>query len=251
MDGEPSAPLTPEEWAVAHILGRGALYRLLGGAFAPPLAWRFQELAHVATMAAAAPVVDERLRGPLARFADAARDADPAAVAAEYVSLFDRQARCSPYEGAYRGAGLAGKGVLLADVAGFYAAFGLGPAAGAPDMEDHVAAELEFMSALCFKEAHALAISAAEPLAVTRDAEAAFLRDHLGGWAAAFARDLDAATALGFYTAAAALLAAWMDIELAALGVAPVPVAGRVPGGADEEALGCPVAGPAGGGRRD
>jgi TorA maturation chaperone TorD len=199
-------------------------------------------MAHVATMAAAASTTPEPLRPPLARFADAARDADPAAVAAEYVFLFDREVRCAPYEGAYGGRGLAGKGAQLADVAGFYAAFGLRPAETQADMEDHVAAELEFMSALAFKEAWALGEHDAGALEVTRAAEATFLRDHLGTWALAFAQAVQSATPLPFYVTAAGVLAAWVEADAAARGVEPARLEGlQAP--AEEECFTCPMAG--------
>jgi TorA maturation chaperone TorD len=233
--------LTPAELAAARALARGAIYRLLGEAFAYPRAWRFREMAHVAGMAAVAPTTPEPVRPTLAHFADAARDADPAAVAAEYVFLFDRQVRCPPYEGAYGARGLAGKGAQLADVAGFYAAFGLRPADAQADMEDHIAAELEFMSALAVKEAYALAESHAEGLVVTRDAQAAFLRDHLGTWATAFARQVQAATPLPFYVAAAELLAAWVNAENFTLGVDPARVASP-DAPAEEDCFTCPMA---------
>ena len=80
----------------------------------------------------------------------------PDEVARAYVSALERPAGCSPYEGSYGAAPLlAGKGAALADIAGFYAAFGMTP--GAAEVEDHIAAELEFMSVLALKEAAALA----------------------------------------------------------------------------------------------
>jgi DMSO reductase family type II enzyme chaperone len=242
MTGMADDILTPAELAVASALARGAIYRLLGEAFAYPRAWRFQEMAHVAGMAAVAPTMPEPVRPPLARFADAARDADPAAVAAEYVFLFDRQVRCAPYEGGYGAArGLAGKGAQLADVAGFYAAFGLRPAGDQADMEDHVAAELEFMSALAIKEAWALGEHDADGLEVTQAAEATFLRDHLGAWAAAFAQEVQSTTPLPFYIAAAELLAAWIEAEVVAVGVEPVRMEGP-DAPAEEECFSCPMA---------
>jgi putative dimethyl sulfoxide reductase chaperone len=245
MTGMAEDILTPAELAVARALARGATYRLLGEAFAYPRAWRFQEMAHVAGMAVAVPTTPEPVRPRLARFAAAARDADPAAVAAEYVFLFDRQVRCPPYEGAYGAAhGLAGKGAQLADVACFYAAFGLRPAGGQADMEDHVAAELEFMSALAIKEAWALGEHDADALEVTQAAEVAFVRDHLGTWAGAFAREVQAATPLPFYVAAADVLTAWVEAEVAMLGVAPARVAGP-DAPAEEECFTCPMTGPA------
>jgi DMSO reductase family type II enzyme chaperone len=241
MTGMADDILTPAELAVAGALARGALYRLLGEAFAYPRAWRFQEMAHVAEMTAVAPTTPEPLRPPLARFAAAARDADPAAVAAEYVFLFDRQVRCPPYEGAYGAArGLAGKGAQLADVAGFYAAFGLRPAEAQADMEDHVAAELEFMSALAVKEAWALGEHDGDGLEVTRAAEVAFLRDHLGAWASAFARAVQSVTPLPFYVAAADVLAAWVEADGAALGIEPTRLEDADPV-VEEEGFTCPM----------
>lgn len=232
-----------EEQEVAQALGRAAVYRLLGAAFAYPVAWRFQELAHVAAMAAEAPALAPAVREPLARFAAVAREVDPVAVAAEYVFLFDRQVRCPPYEGAYAAAREpAGKAARLADIAGFYAAFGVTPAAGQPDMEDHVAAELEFMSILALKEAYARGEAHLEGLEVTRGAESGFLADHLGCWPAAFAEALRAATPIPFYTAAAELLDAWVAAELRALGVRPAwaPGAGAAP--PEAESFTCPMA---------
>jgi TorA maturation chaperone TorD len=230
------------EAAVVAALARAGIYRLLGEAFAYPRAWRCPEMSRVAGLAAEAPTTPALLRAPLARFSDAARGADPAAVSAEYVVLFDRQVRCPPYEGAYGAAGgLAGKGAQLADVAGFYAAFGLRAAGDQADMEDHVAAELEFLSALALKEAWALGERDADALEVTRAAEAAFLRDHLGTWAVAFARALQAATPVPFYVAAAEVLAAWVEAEVAALGVEPVRVAGPA-APAEEGGFTCPMA---------
>ena len=228
--------------AVEHALARAALYRLLAGAWLYPTAARLADLARAATTAAENPLLPE-LREPLAALAAAARGAEPAAAAEEHVFLFDRQVRCSPYEGAYGdGPQLAGKSAALADVAGFYAAFGLGPAEGRPDMEDHVGAELEFMSALALKEAWALGAGDAEGVAVTRHAQVAFLRDHLGRWAETFAGEVAAATPLPTYTAAAALLTIWIGAESDRLGAAPARVAGRL--GHDplqEDALTCPL----------
>ncbi len=233
---------TPVEQEVEHALGRAAIYRLLGAAFAYPVTWRLQELADLAAPSTEAPALAPSVREPLARFAAIAREADPIAAAVEYVFLFDRQVRCPPYEGAYTAAReLAGKAARLADIAGFYAAFGVAPAASQPDMEDHVAAELEFMSILALKEAYARGEAHAEGLEVTRGAESAFLADHLGCWAAVFAEALRRATPLPFYTAAAELLAAWVAAELRALGVRPA----WAPGGdapPEEESLTCPMA---------
>jgi TorA maturation chaperone TorD len=164
-------------------------------------------------------------------------------LAGEHVFLFDRQVRCPPYESAYTAAPrMAGKSAELADVAGFYTAFGLMPAEARPDMEDHIAVELEFMSALALKEAYALAEADADGVAVTRAAEVAFLTDHLGRWAEAFGGSLRAATPLPYYAAAAELLTAWVLAEVAALKATPTRLEALAdPGPAGDEAFTCPM----------
>jgi TorA maturation chaperone TorD len=239
--GPSEAPGTAEA-AVSAALVRAAVYRLLAGAFLVPTPARLEGLAAGARDAA------ESLDGPLAeavrRLAEATAAADPSATAAEHGFLFGRQVRCSPYESAYSGLSPFGdKSARLADVAGFYSAFGLGPAAAAPEMEDHIGAELEFMSALALKEAWALAEGDAEALAVTRDAERAFLGEHLGRWAGAFAAEVEAATPLPNLTVAAALLAFWIDAEVEALGATPTRATG--PDDVDPEdaaPFACPLA---------
>lgn len=244
MTAEAPGPLVADA-DVAAALGRAALYRLLGAVFAYPGPERCAEIARLAGAIGETSLADARIAPALTRLAGAARDADPPAVAAEHVFLFDRQVHCSPHEGSYGDAPqLAGKSVLLADIAGFYTAFGLAPTSGEPEVEDHIVAELEFMSALAVKEAWALAEGEAEGLAVTRGAQAAFLTDHLSRWAATFAEAIEAATPLPYYTAAAALLARWVDTECERVGVAPRRVAGRL--GDDPmqaETFTCPMAG--------
>jgi TorA maturation chaperone TorD len=209
------------EQAIARALSRAAAYRLLSRALTPPTPLRVAEVGREAAAAAARAELDPETRPRLHALARAAADTDPQALAEEHVFLFDRQVRCSPCEGAYGdGPQLAGKAAALADVSGFYAAFGLSAQDGPSEAEDHIVTELEFMSALALKEAWALAGGAAEGHEVTVRAQAAFLRDHLGCWAAAFADELAAATPLPYYTAVADALRIWVATEMRELGVA-------------------------------
>jgi TorA maturation chaperone TorD len=230
----------PEEQQVARALMRAAVYRLLGGAWAYPTPSHLEDLAALAESVA----VDSPLAPVFAAFASAARGADAEATAQEYVFLFDREARCPPYEGAWGDAPqMAGKSALLADIAGFYAAFGLEPSAVHPDAEDHIAPECEFMSALCLKEAYALAEGMTEGLEVTGRAQASFLGEHLGRWAETFAGAVKEATPLPYYGVLADLLIAWVREEIAGVGADPQRVVGRF--GYDpvqEEAFTCPMA---------
>ncbi|MBI2524958.1 MAG: molecular chaperone TorD family protein [Candidatus Rokubacteria bacterium] len=234
--------MTPEEVGLA--LARAGVYRLLGGAFAYPAAASLEELSRLAVAAAAGPLGVPPLGGALLALAKALRESDAAELALEHVLLFDRQVRCPPYEGAYGDVPqLAGKAAQLADVAGFYAAFGLEQARGRPDCEDHIAAELEFMSVLALKEAYLLAEGDGEGVEVTRQGQARFLSDHLGRWAQALADALREATALPYYAAAGDLLAAWVGAEVSRVGASPLRVETRR--GHDplqEENFSCPVA---------
>lgn len=73
-------------------------------------------------------------------------------------------------------------GYRLADIAGFYQAFGTQVA---PESEraDHLAVELEFMHLLAVKEALAREESSAESALLCREAADTFLHEHLGRWA--------------------------------------------------------------------
>ena len=207
--------------AVARNLVRATLYRLCGAALGYPGPGRLEEVARLARAAAA---VDRRFHEPLTTLADAAEVADDASLAAEYVALFDGAVKCPPYEGAYGAPQIAGKSAQLADIAGFYTAFGLEPATGQPDVEDHIATELEFLSALAVKEAWALAEREEEHAEVSRNASATFLTDHLGRWAVLFARALETTTELPYYRAVATLLARWVEAETARLKITPAPL---------------------------
>lgn len=229
--------------AVASTLERAGIYRLLGGAFAYPTAERIAELARAAaTIAVNAPA--GAVRDALARFSVAAYDTKADVAGGEYVFLFDRAVRCPAYEGAWGdGSQVAGRVARLADIAGFYRAFGLEPAGAQPESEDHLVAELEFMSAVAMKEAWALDVGEDEDAAVARDAQTKFMTDHLGRWATGFAGEVAAATALPYYTTAATLLGAWIGAEIATLGATPEAIGPRA--GVDPvqaETFACPMA---------
>ncbi|MBI4659840.1 MAG: molecular chaperone TorD family protein [Verrucomicrobia bacterium] len=82
----------------------------------------------------------------------------------------------------------------LADLAAFYRAFGLEISEDAGERQDHICIELEFMSVLAAKEAFALEQQTGRvELAVCRQTQREFLREHLGRWTPAFARRLSSA----------------------------------------------------------
>jgi len=137
----------------------------------------------------------------------------------------------------------------LADIAGFYRAFGVEPELERPDF---IGTELEFMAWLIRKELHARETygPTSDQAEVCRDAQRTFLEDHLAWWAPAFAlalrkaadgvrdeRSLDdpPTSALGAF---GKLLAAFVAIERALLGV-DAPTELVRPEATEEEQPGC------------
>jgi nitrate reductase assembly molybdenum cofactor insertion protein NarJ len=79
----------------------------------------------------------------------------------------------------------------MADIAGFYNAFGVVPSRSSPERFDHVSLEIEFIALLIEKERIALEHDELEHAEICRDARAAFLRDHAGWWMPTFGRLLE------------------------------------------------------------
>ncbi len=108
---------------------------------------------------------------------------DVDALAGTWVRWFD-SGRVAAYEGSNVPANAAGVTPRLADIAGFYSAFGF---AVHDDRPDHIVAELEFMSLLLIAEADARSSDRADQAEIAADAARVFLRDHLGTWVTAWA----------------------------------------------------------------
>jgi TorA maturation chaperone TorD len=114
----------------------------------------------------------------------------------------------------------------LADISGFYLAFGLTPPAAMEVRPDHVASECEFMDFLSRKEAWLLATAEpadADTLTVTREAGRAFLRDHLGYFGRAFAGKLVAQDPEGYFGALGECFLRFLDVSCAMAGVTAGP----------------------------
>jgi DMSO reductase family type II enzyme chaperone len=116
--------------------------------------------------------------------------------------------RCPPHETAHASnAGQEGmlRNFELADIAGFYRAFGVEVSPGT-ERVDHIAAELEFMHLLAVKEAVAATEGSLEQAEICREASRAFLSDHLTRWASRFAVRLEESAADPLWAAAGCLL---------------------------------------------
>ncbi len=111
--------------------------------------------------------------------------------AAEHRRLFGALSLdCPPYETCYGASHVFQQAQALADISGFYRAFGLEPSETGHERADHISAELEFMAFLALKEAHALGQGLGEQARICREAQKKFLEDHLGRWTRAFSQGL-------------------------------------------------------------
>lgn len=108
----------------------------------------------------------------------------------------------------------------LADIAGFYAAFGFQAAGPFAERPDHAVAEWEFLSLLALKEAMAAASRESAGGGICRDAQRAFLRDHLATWMPAFLARIRKSEPRGFFTHVAKLADALLRRWCADLSVA-------------------------------
>lgn len=146
-------------------------------------------------------------------------------IEAEYAPVFGHCASkdCPPYETEYCGLkDITFRSQQMADVAGFYNAFGLRISSQAHERVDHVSLETGFMSVLITRQLHAVHENLPlETVQVCREAQRKFFKDHLGWWLPAFGRRL-MKHASGFYMVLGQLICAFVPAERSILGLQPV-----------------------------
>ncbi|MCC7292139.1 MAG: molecular chaperone TorD family protein [Phycisphaerales bacterium] len=133
----------------------------------------------------------------------------------DFQRLFGHTAhgRCPSYEMEYGKQDIVQQSPQLADISGFYNAFGLQLADATSERIDHVSVECEFMAILGTRAAEAVRRGFAAGAEVVADAEREFLTEHLGRWAPSFARRVIEADGRSFYGAAAGLLLSFLEGE--------------------------------------
>lgn len=107
----------------------------------------------------------------------------------------------------------------MADIAGFYQAFGLRTPANRSLRPDLLPLELEFMAFLMMKERLAETPTAAE---ICRQAARGFFAEHLAWWVPSFTRGLRAKAGEGYYAELAKVLSAFIALERQRFGL-PAP----------------------------
>lgn len=137
----------------------------------------------------------------------------PEALRDEFVRVFGLAMcrECPPYETEYQPTEEPFfRAQQLADIAGFYRAFGLDPARDPRERPDHVALELEFAAFLLTKSR---LVTDDEQAAVCREARKSFVRDHLAWWVPSFSLALRRKAEFGPYAALGRLVGAFLPIE--------------------------------------
>jgi TorA maturation chaperone TorD len=167
---------------------------------------------------------------PLGTLGTVWRGADEDALRVAYSRLFLGCAPCPPNETAWGDARrLTGVAAELADIQGFYRAFGFQLADDSRDMPDHVCAELEFLAVLLVKIAYARMLGWRDAGEVAEHAARSFLEQHPGRWAGTFAERVRELGAPSPYRESADAVAALIRTECEQHGArpaAPVSTAG-------------------------
>lgn len=129
-------------------------------------------------------------------------------IQSEYLAIFDVGRKISPYQTEYTAEKVSRKSFELADISGFYSAFGLNLKEEMQYKEalDHISIELEFMAILEWKEQFALENGLKEKADIVGNAKFKFLNDHLAGWGYFFCHQIYGLGGDGFFIRLAGLL---------------------------------------------
>ncbi|MEE8432895.1 MAG: molecular chaperone TorD family protein [Candidatus Desulfatibia sp.] len=127
---------------------------------------------------------------------------------------------CPPYEMYVSGSHIFQQTQDLADISGFYRAFGLEVSEDdTANRWDHIAVQLEFLHFLTYKQAFAIENHSDEEQQTCLMAKKKFLNTHIGRWIQAFARAVERKSPAGFYRQVAKLANDFVHIDMENLGV--------------------------------
>jgi TorA maturation chaperone TorD len=137
-----------------------------------------------------------------------------------YLSFFDMGGVVSPYESEYVREKISRKPRILADVAGFYKAFGfeVQDLAEHKEVLDHISVELEFMAILYLKKIHALEQNQPDKAEIVDAAIKNFLNDHLAGWGLFYCELIQESNGPVFYKKISSVLASLLQEEVKLFG---------------------------------
>ena len=211
--------------SVEALMQRAAQFRALALGFAYP------EAGHRDALLQALNALSGNRNGfPRTALCNALKEAGDSMLAEEYTRVFLGSGPCSLHETAYGdGRRMAGRPSELADIGGFYAAFGVELSAQSPELPDLLPTELEFYSLLLVKQAYALSRNWPEQHSIAARAARDFIEHHLGRWSGAFAESMLDHCVLPAYRELARAVRAEVDAECRELAAHPTLASGRMP----------------------
>ena len=157
--------------------------------------------------------------GPLHALLEALAVAAPEDLESAYIDCFTltTSSDVPTFETAYLCPDPSQQTARMADINGFYRAFGA-DAAEVSFRPDDICVELEFMSFLCRKQAYAMIHLGAPRVAQAARAQRMFLSEHLGRWAMGLGRRTAAVAGSNrFYAELGQALSAWIESDAAEL----------------------------------
>jgi TorA maturation chaperone TorD len=226
---EPLAPTKEREIDVA--VCRAILYDVLAMSLSPPtrvMLSRLEADGACETILDAAKALESPdgsapVSPAVDRFFEALRGSTLDRLGESYQEIFGHTAhgQLPPYESEYGSGDVFRQAQELADIGGFYRAFGLEMSRSRHERNDHIAAECEFLSLLATKEAYDVVEGDLESCEAVRKAERLFLRDHAAGFGRAFARSLERSSGHALYRAAGQLCFDFLTSECSRFEVPP------------------------------
>ena len=194
------------------LMERAALYEAFSLLFRYPDEEVFELLkGRVATLEDGC--LDAERRGSLETFRVVVGDVNYGEYRNEYSRLFTGAGLCRTNENDYERLSFS-MTERLADVAGFYKAFGFEMADGAGERPDFIGVELEFVRMLLLKQAYAQERGWTERAEITEKALSQFLESHITGWVPMMCQILvKMALENGVFSAAATALQAFISSE--------------------------------------
>lgn len=163
-------------------------------------------------------VLEPDLRESAVSFKRAIDDAEPGDFATEYSQLFTGAGLCRANENDYEKLSFS-MTEKLADVAGFYLAFGFEVESNIGERPDFIGTELDFINLLLLKQAYAIENGWSEHADVSAASLDKFLESHFLNWVSKLCVALgELAATGGVYVAVAGALAALVNSEKCRIG---------------------------------
>lgn len=218
---------------------RAAVYELLSRLLSAPAPEHGERSLHLAfTLSRADDILSEDVRRAIRAFTEILAGSGLHEVERAWQGAFGLTdgGPLSLCESEYGMAHIFQKSGTLADICGFYRAFGLERAAGA-ERPDHLCVEFEFLAFLASKQAHALRENKSDPAEIARAAERMFLSEHTGKFCIGLFKRM--AEHGGFYASVASLGIALVEWSFALHGITQPDQLALTSPGAPEEPMSC------------